>query len=324
MHYRKFGNSDFLVSAIGLGCWQFSGNHGMAGRFWGNMDENTIRSIVQSSLDSGVNWFDTAELYGKGYSERYLSRALQSLSIDEQSSFIATKWNPVLRFAGSIGRTFIDRETNLAPYPIRVLQVHNPASLSSIQKQMQAMAALVHAGKIEMVGVSNFSLRQMQIANETLKAEGLALASNQMRYHMLDRSIEKNGVLDYARQYGITIIAYSPLAQGILTGRYHEQPDLIRKRPGFRKYLPAFGKRSLQRTQQLIDTLREIASEYEVTPAQVALRWVIQAQGETIIAIPGASSAHQAQQNAAVMKMELSSAEIHLLDKISREVNIVS
>lgn len=296
----------------------------MAGRFWGDMDENTIRSIVQTSLAGGVNWFDTAELYGGGYSERYLSRALQSLSIGEQSSFIATKWNPVLRFAGSIGRTFKDREMNLAPYPVRVLQVHNPTSLSSIKKQMQAMAALVHAGKIELVGVSNFSLHQMRAADDALKAEGLALASNQMRYHLLDRSIETNGVLDYARRHGITIIAYSPLAQGILTGRYHQQPDLIRKRPGFRKYLPAFSRRSLQRTQPLIDIVQDIAAEHEVTPAQVALRWVIQSQGEHIIAIPGASSAHQAQQNAAVMKMDLTSAEIHLLDKISREVNETS
>ena len=324
MHDRKFGNSDHFVSAIGLGCWQFSGNHGMAGRFWGAMDENTIRSIVQTSLAGGVNWFDTAELYGGGYSERYLSLALQSLSVEEQSSFIATKWNPVLRFAGSIGRTFKDREMNLAPYPVRVLQVHNPTSLSSIKKQMQAMAALVHAGKIELVGVSNFSLHQMRAADEALKAEGLALASNQMRYHLLDRSIETNGVLDYASRHGITIIAYSPLAQGILTGRYHQQPDLIRKRPGFRKYLPAFSRRSLQRTQPLIDIVQDIAAEHKVTPAQVALRWVIQSQGEHIIAIPGASSAHQAQQNAAVMKMDLTSAEIHLLDKISREVNETS
>ncbi|HAF63164.1 MAG TPA: aldo/keto reductase [Anaerolineaceae bacterium] len=321
MLYRKFGNSDHHVSAIGLGCWQFSGNRGLAGRFWGDMDESTIRSIVQTSLEGKVNWFDTAEMYGGGYSERSLSAALQSLSIQEQDTFIATKWNPVLRFASSIGHSFVDRETNLAPYPIRVLQVHNPSSLSSIEKQMQAMAALVHAGKIEMVGVSNFSLDQMKKANEALKAVGLTLASNQMRYHLLDRSIETNGVLDYARQHGITIIAYSPLAQGLLTGRYHEQPNLIRKRPGFRKYLPAFSENSLHRTQPLIEILKDIAGEHNATPAQVALRWVVQARGENVIAIPGASSAHQAQQNAAVMDLELTSAEIHLLDKISREVS---
>ena len=141
-----------------------------------------------------------------------------------------------------------------------------------------------------------------------------------MRYNLLDRSIEFNGVLDYARQNSITIIAYSPLAQGLLTGRFHEESGLIRKRPGLRKYLPAFQERSLRRTFPLIRVLREIANEHKVTPAQIALRWVIQFHGDTVVAIPGASSAKQAQQNAAAMDFELSAKELDLLDTTSRMV----
>jgi aryl-alcohol dehydrogenase-like predicted oxidoreductase len=320
MNKRKLGNSVHLISAIGLGCWQFSKNRGLVGGFWGDMDENTIDAVIQESLRGGVNWFDTAEMYGNGMSEQMLSASLQRLHVKKEDIVIATKWNPVMRFASSIERTFCDREKNLAPYPITLLQVHNPASISSIENQMLQMAALVRNGKIELVGVSNFSFNQMKKAHEVLQANNLALSSNQMRYNLLDRSIEFNGVLDYARQNKITIIAYSPLAQGLLTGRYHEKSGLIRKRPGLRKYLPAFRERSLRRTFPLIKVLCEIAAEHKVTPAQVALRWVIQFHGDAIVAIPGASSARQAQQNAAVMDFDLTAKELDLLDNISRVI----
>ncbi len=320
MNKRKLGNSAHLISAIGLGCWQFSKNHGLVGGFWGDMDETTIDAVIQESFQGGVNWFDTAEIYGNGVSEQMLSASLQHLHEKKEDVVIATKWNPVLRFANSIEKTFHDREENLSPYPITLLQVHNPYSLSSVKDQMQHMAALVKKRKIECVGVSNFSLQRMKNAHEVLLASGLALTSNQMRYNLLDRSIEFNGVLDYARQNKITIIAYSPLAQGLLTGRFHEESGLIRKRPGFRKYLPAFQARSLGRISPLITVLREIADEHKVTPAQIALRWVIQFYGDTVVAIPGASSAKQAQQNAVVMNFELGANELDLLDSISRMV----
>ncbi len=318
MNKRKLGNSAHLISAIGLGCWQFSRNRGLVGGFWGDLDETTIDAVVQESLQGGVNWFDTAEIYGNGMSEQMLSASLQRLHVQNKDVIIATKWNPVLRFASSIEHTFHEREKNLSPYPVTLLQVHNPTSLSSVEDQMQHIAALVRKGKIELIGVSNFSLPRMKNAHEVLQASDLALSSNQMRYNLLNRSIELNGVLDYARQNKITIIAYSPLAQGLLTGRFHEESGLIRKRPGLRKYLPAFQERSLRRTFPLIRVLREIADEHKVTPAQIALRWVIQFHGDTIVAIPGASSAKQAQQNAAVMDFELTASELASLDEISR------
>ena len=320
MEKRRLGNSSIGISAIGLGCWQFSKNHTLVGSFWGDMEESAIQAIVHGSLQAGVNWFDTAEMYGNGKSEQMLSTALQTLHVNEKDIVIATKWSPILRFASSIERTFPEREKNLSPFPIMLLQVHNPTSLSSVEAQMQHMAALVKTGKLKLVGVSNFSLARMKKAHETLLANDLFLASNQMHYNLLDRSIETNGVLDYAQKNKITIIAYSPLAQGLLTGRFHDDKNLIKNRLGFRKYMPAFQERSLRRTLPLIGALREIAEEHKVTPAQVALSWLIQFHGDTVVAIPGASSVKQAQQNAAVMDFELTSDELHTLDTVSRSV----
>lgn len=318
MENRKLGKSEHFISSVGLGCWQFAQNRGVVGKFWGEMEDERVDAIIAESLKNGVNWFDTAEIYGDGTSEQRLSAALRDQHVKSQDIMIATKWNPVLRLASSIERTFVEREKNLAPYPVALLQVHNPTSLSSIPAQMKYMAALVKEHKIELIGVSNFSLQRMHKAQKALEKDGLWLTSNQMRYNLLDRSIEFNGVLQYAKEHAITIIAYSPLAQGILTGRYHEQQGLIQKRPGFRKYKPAFRDASLKKTLPLIQTLREIAEQHHVTPAQVALRWVVQYHGDSVVAIPGASSAHQAAQNAAVMGFQLTSAELNVLDEISR------
>lgn len=318
MEKKRLGSSNHFISGIGLGCWQFARSRGAVGKFWGEMDDELVGAIIAESLKNGVNWFDTAEIYGNGTSEQRLSAALREQHVKAQDIMIATKWNPVLRLASSIERTFGEREKNLAPYPVALLQVHNPTSLSSIPAQMKHMAALVQQHKVELIGVSNFSKQRMRKAQQTLEKEGLSLTSNQMRYNLLDRSIEFNGVLQYARDHRITIIAYSPLAQGLLTGRYHEQQGLIQKRPGFRKYMPAFRESSLKKSLPLIQSLREIAEEHHVTPAQIALRWVVQFNGDSVVAIPGASSAHQASQNAAAMDFQLTSAELNLLDELSR------
>ncbi len=324
MEKINLGKSAFEVSSIGLGCWQFSGSNGLVGSFWGDMPQSRVDEIVQNSLDSGVNWFDTAEIYGDGVSEKALSASLQRLNVKPGSVFIATKWNPVLRFSTSIGQTFPVREKNLSPYAINLHQVHNPASISSIPNQMKAFLSLLKDGKIDLVGVSNYSQKQMQSAHQALQEGGAYLASNQMRYHLLDRSIEFNGVMDYARREGITIIAYSPLAQGLLTGRYHEDSGLIQKRPGFRRYLPSFRERSLRKTLPLIEALRAIGDAHKVTPAQIALRWVVQYHQGTVVAIPGASSALQARQNAEVMDFRLTEAEMQHLDQISREIKPIN
>ena len=155
----------------------------------------------------------------------------------------------------------------------------------------------------------------------TLAKRGLSLASNQVLYSLLDRKPERNGVLDVARELGITIIAYSPLAQGILTGRFHADPDAARQLHGPRKLLPRFRPRGLERTRPLIDELNRIAGELGATPAQVALAWTVRRNDRTVVAIPGASSQTQCRSNVAAGSLQLDPDLISSLDQISDSVS---
>lgn len=213
---RTLGRSGIAVSPIGLGCMQFSQGQGLIGGMMRNLDQATVDAIVRTSLDGGVNWFDTAELYGGGRSEQALAAALLANQKRDGDVVVATKWNPFLRGAASIGGTIGARKQALAPFHIDLHQVHQPLSFSSVESQMNAMADLVAAGEVRAVGVSNFSERAMRAAHAALTKRGLTLASNQMQYSLLARGIERNGVLAAAKELGITIIAYSPLAQGLL------------------------------------------------------------------------------------------------------------
>ncbi len=313
------GSTGIAVTPIGLGCWQFSGGKGMAGRYWPDLGQEAVSDIVRASLEAGVNWFDTAEAYGAGRSETALSTALQAAGRPNGSVVIATKWMPVLRAAGSIRRTLSSRQTHLSPYAIDLHQVHIAyGSLSTKKAQVEAMARLADEGKIRAVGVSNFSARAMRLAARVLERHGLPLASNQVRYSLLDRRVESNGVLAAARELGASIIAYSPLAQGLLSGKFHEDPELLARTGGPRRVQPRFRPRGLSRSAPLVEALGRVAAEHGATSAQVALRWLIQAHGDTVVAIPGASNVRQAASNAGAMDLELDEAEVATLDRLSR------
>jgi aryl-alcohol dehydrogenase-like predicted oxidoreductase len=230
---RALGQTAVSVSPIGLGCWQFAG--GASTAFWALPPQEVINQIVKISLDGGINWFDTAEMYGSGASEKALAGALVAAGKSDGEVVIATKWKPFGRFASSIVKTFPDREKYLSPFHVDLHQVHMPNSLSSVEKQMEAMADLLDAGKIRAAGVSNFSADGMRRAHEALKRRGYALASNQVKYNPVDRRIEQNGVMKAAKELGVTIIAYSPLAQGLLTGIYHRDTAAIDRLPMIRR-----------------------------------------------------------------------------------------
>ncbi len=314
---RELGRTGLQISAIGLGCWQFSRGQGLGGQYWGIVDQSEVNAIVQASLAGGINWFDTAEAYGHGESERALARALTNLGCSPGQIVIATKWRPVLRGASSILKTIAVRRENLDGFPIDLYQVHNPYSFSRVEDEMAAMAGLVLRGKIGHVGVSNFAADRMRRAETTLAGRGLHLASNQVRYSLLDRRIEVNGVLDLAERLGVTIIAYSPLAQGILSGKFHAAPELIKNRPGYRKYFGAFKAKGLERSRPVVEAVREIAARHKATPSQVALSWVIHSRGPLVVAIPGATTALQAAENAAALKLELTREEMSRLSEVS-------
>ena len=314
---RKLGRSDLEVSAIGLGCWQFAQGKGFVGSYWASLTEDEIREIVRVSLEGGINWFDTAESYGGGQSERVLAASLRALQVRPGEVGIATKWRPFFRTAGSIPGTIDDRRAALDGYPIDLHQIHQPYALSPVRAQLEAMADLVEAGKIRHVGVSNFSARRMRLAHEALGRRGLPLVSNQVRYSLLHRTIERNGVLQAARELGISIIAYSPLAQGLLTGKFHAQPDLVRSKTGYRKYLRDFRPAGLRASLPLIRLLRELAEKYGVTPGQIALNWLCGAQGDMVVVIPGAMSAAQTRENAGALSFRLTAEDIDVLSRVS-------
>jgi aryl-alcohol dehydrogenase-like predicted oxidoreductase len=177
------------------------------------------------------------------------------------------------------------------------------------------MADLVESGKIRSVGVSNFSAKRMRRAHAALQKRGLPLAVNQMRYSLLDRSIETNGVLEAAKELGVTIIAYTPLEQGLLSGKYHKNPELMRKKPAL--WRARFGKR-VEQTRPLIAVLEEIGASHNATAAQVALNWVVSFHGDSIVTIPGVTKVRQAEESAGAMTFRLADVELARLDEVTR------
>ena len=182
---------------------------------------------------------------------------------------------------------------------------------------MNAMADLVEAGKIRSVGVSNFNQTRMRRAHAALAKRGIPLAVNQVLYSLLQREIETNGILETAKELGVTIIAYSPVARGLLTGKYHKDPALLDRMSGWRKKSM---QRNLERTRPLINVMEEIAAKHQATIAQVALNWLINFKGEIVVTIPGATKVHQAEESAGAMMFRLSNDEIARLDEVSHRL----
>jgi aryl-alcohol dehydrogenase-like predicted oxidoreductase len=288
----------------------------MAGKFWPTLEDDLINKIVSLSLEGGINWFDTAELYGNGASERALSKALQAAKKKPGEVLIATKWWPVMRFASNIPKTIDERIKALSPYPIDLYQVHMPWSFSNEKSEMTAMAELVNRKLIKNIGVSNFSANKMKNAWETLEKKGIPLASNQVLYSLLNRKIESNGVMEMAKKLGISIIAYSPLAQGLVTGKFHDNPELL-KNIGFRKYRAEFKPNGLEKSRPVVMFVKELARKYNVTPSQIALNWLLNYHGNKVVAIPGATKETHVKENTGSMSFRLSDEDMERLDRES-------
>lgn len=313
---RRLGKTDLYVTPVGLGVMQFSGTAGIWRFIFNDMDRSEMHAIVEAALKGGINWFDTAEMYGRGRSEEGLASGLKAAGTADDEVHIATKWMPLLRTAGNIQKTIDVRKRFLSPYSIDLYYVHNTTGLSSPEAEMYAMADLVEAGDIQTIGVSNFDEDRMRRAHSALAERGIPLAANQMEYSLLNRRIESNGVLQTARDLGVTIVAYSPLARGLLTAKFHRDPEALQDTPiGRRLYL----QRMIDETRPLIELLEAIAVAHDVTPAQVALNWPIQIQGESVVVIPGASSVSQAQEAAEVMEFKLTEAELDRLDQFTQQ-----
>ena len=316
LYRRSLGQTDLHISPIGLGVMQFAGGRGMFKAMFPIVPDNIKNKIIRRALEGGINWFDTAEMYGRGNSEQGLAAALKTLGKQDDEVIVGTKWFPIFRTAKSIYRTIDDRLRYLDGYTIDLYMVHQPWGFSSLEAEMNAMADLAEDGKIRSVGVSNFNADQMRRAHDALAKRGLPLAVNQMQYSLLYRNIETNGVLDTAKELGITIVAWSPLASGILSGRYHDNPEIYDQLPFARKVMM---RNKIKDSGPIIEALKVFAQKYDATAAQVALNWIVNFHGDTVVAIPGASKVHQAEESTGVMKFKLSDEEMALLDTLSSD-----
>lgn len=313
---RSLGETRIDVTPIGMGTWQFAGGYrGPSGWYWPHISQETCTAIVKSALDAGINWFDTAEIYGSGRSEKMLGSALKASGCKPGDIAIVDKWWPSFRWASSIPGTIRNRLSAIKYYPIDLYLVHQPNSFSSLESQMNYMADLVDAKKVGSVGISNFCASKMRACHRILKSRGIKLAVNEVNYNLLNRQIEKNGILDAAKELGVTIIAWSPLDQGLLTGCFHKDPSHLKRMTVLRRYMYGFTTAKLRKTYHVIQALEKMAAKYKSTVAQIALNWLINVHGETVVAITGASKPSQIEDNAGAMLFKMDSKDI---DKLSR------
>ncbi|MEH2422895.1 MAG: aldo/keto reductase [Nostoc sp.] len=312
MENITLGQNGPVVTPLCIGTWAWGDK-----LFWnyGNSyGPEQLQEAFTAALEAGVTFFDTAEVYGMGLSEKFLGQFLQQT---QQPVQIATKFGPLpWRFtAQSVSDALTQSLKRLQLEQIALYQVHWPfAFFLSQETLMNALADEVKQGRIAAVGVSNYSAEQMRDAHQILAARGVPLAVNQVRYSLLSRQIESKGIMATARDLGVTILAYSPLAQGLLTGKY--TIDSTETPTGPRKIDPQFKKEGLQKIAPVTSLLRNFGEKYDRTPAQVALNWLI-AQGN-VIPIAGVKTAAQVRQNAGALGWRLSDDEIGELELVSR------
>jgi aryl-alcohol dehydrogenase-like predicted oxidoreductase len=296
-----------MLGPMAVGTWSWGDRSG-----WGpGSGEQDLEKAFTASLRAGINLFDTAERYGAGESERMLGRFIASskapVRVATKFSPLRSQWRPKhLRAAleGSLKRLGIEK--------IDLYQIHWPTRFSSIGIWMEALADAASDGLISAAGVSNYAPDQVRTAFETLAKRGLRLASVQVQFNLIHRTPEKNGMCSTCQERGIALLAYSPLAMGILSGKY-ESGELPagQNRQGITR-------EKLDSLKPLTGLLREIGQGHGKTPSQVALNWVL-AKGA--IPIAGARNGAQAAENAGALGWTLRDEEIRALEK---EAEIVS
>jgi len=290
---RKFGKTDMTVSVVGFGAWQ-AGMHS-----WGSdYSEADIKDAVETAISSGVNFFDTAEAYGGGVSERTIGALLRDKDV-----YVATK---VAGYNASRIDKSIEASHRRVGRTIDLYQLHwVPSIYTSLRKTMKSLENTIKTGYARYIGLSNFPTKILKEAMEMLSRE--EIISNQVQYSILDRRIE-NSMLEFCRQNRIEIIAYSPMARGRLTGKYFDSK-------GPRDFARVFDSRKRKNVPDDIKLLlRNISKLHDSSISQVSLAWVI-AKGA--LPIPGAKNGKQAAQNSASADVSLTQKEVSDIDRVS-------
>jgi len=306
MQYTTLGPKGIKVSKIGIGLWQASSD-------WNAQDEDIIKA-VETTRDLGVNLIDTAEAYGMGHSESVLGKALKQFG--RENFVVATKVNGSHLRYEELQKAAAASMRRLGVKEIDLYQVHWPDPWEQIPLKytMKAMEKLYFEGKIRAIGVSNFAVRDLEEARSYLSRADIV--SNQLKYNLVQRDIDDE-VVPYCKRNGISIIAYSPLAQGALTGKYK-----VGKTPkgDVRASSPLFAESNFSQIAQLVDVLASIAKSHKRLIAQVALNWLASLPG--FIPIPGVKDATQASENIASLDFELTRKEIAAIEKAARNVKL--
>jgi len=257
------------------------------------------------SLEAGVNLIDTAAMYSNGASERRVGELARDRDVILATKFPPSPFSKTADYPKALEASL----SRLGRSTIDLHQVHFSSQRLSIPQLMNLMADAVEAGKVTAIGVSNYSAEEMRLAHAELAKRGIPLASNQVLYSLLNRKPEVDGVLDACRELGITLIAYSPLAMGALTGKYSSKA----RASGLRRFLPAFRGKAMDAVKPVVELLREIGARYDKSPAQVALRWLL--ENEAVLPIPGAKNSRQAAENAGALTFSLTIDEIEALSQ---------
>jgi aryl-alcohol dehydrogenase-like predicted oxidoreductase len=288
---------------MGLGAWQWGDR--IVWSYGQTHTDEDIRKAFDASINLGIRFIDTAEVYGSGYSERLLGKFLKDT---EQPLLVATKFFPwPWRFTkGFIPRALKASLERLGLEAVDLYQIHWPSPMMSPETMMEGMLECVKLGWTRTVGVSNFGQKHMLRAYSTLARHGIPLASNQVHYSLLNRNVEWNGTLARCRELGVRLIAYSPLEKGLLTGKYSlENPP-----PGVRASQYAD---MLRRLPPVIKLLQEIGQNHgDKSVSQVSLNWLI---CKGALPIPGAKNLRQAEENAGGAGWQLTDEEVARLDE---------
>ncbi len=304
---RNLGRSGPAVSELGLGCMGMS-------EFYGQADETESAATIDRAIEFGANFLDTADVYGRGHNEQLVGRAIRGR---RDQVFLATKFGNVRDedggWVGINGRPEYVRsccDASLKRLDVDTIDLYYQHRVDPdvpIEETVGAMAELVKAGKVRLLGLSEASAKTIRRAHQTHP-----IAAVQTEYSLWTRDIEAE-VLPTLKELGIALVAYSPLGRGFLTGRFQKPEDI--PEDDYRRNSPRFQGDNFYNNLELVKGVQELASEKRATPAQIALAWVL-AQGDNVFAIPGAKTREHLEDNLGAAKVELSSGELQRLEAI--------
>ncbi|ABN70020.1 aldo/keto reductase [Staphylothermus marinus F1] len=311
MEYVEIRNTGIKISRIGLGTWQFS-------EAWGVTNYEDAKKIVEKALEMGINFFDTAMVYGNGMSEEFLGRALRELSVKREEVFIATKIPGDFLTPEDVFRSVDKSLKRLGTEYIDLLQLHWPPCWHNHPTcpYMRALEKLVDLGKVRFLGVSNYPVKLLEEVRSCLSKTDIV--SMQYRYNLIERQAEIE-LIPYAEKNNMIFLPWSPLSKGALTGKY--SLDNLPEFQDVRHRDPIFHPENFKKIQPLIDALKQLSQKYNKSPAQISLNWMIM-YSKNIVPIPGAKKPEHVVDNANSVGWRLSYEDWRLLDEISKGIRI--